>query len=152
MLPSESGRISHLSHLTSLICFNRGGESRGMCPAAASHRQHPEPASTILANPPLSAEALLQSVPQRLQEPARRQSPGRDLQPRVLQTAGHQVGVRDVSDRRRQAAGRQKSVQAQSCNTTHTLHAQALHTVHSGVLAAHGYRLELFYLPAVLRN
>lgn len=65
-----------------------------MCPAATSHCQRPKPASPILADSPLSAKAFRSSVPKRLQEPARCQSPGRDFQPCVFQTTGHQVGVR----------------------------------------------------------
>lgn len=64
-----------------------------MRPAATSHRQHPEPAPPVLADSPLSPKAFCKSVPKRLQKPARRSGPGRNLQPGVLQTAGDQVGV-----------------------------------------------------------
>ena len=64
-----------------------------MCSAATSHRQRLDPASPVLANLPQSAQAFLQSVPKRVQEPAQCQGPGRDLQPCALQTADHQVGV-----------------------------------------------------------
>lgn len=67
-----------------------------MRPAATSRRQHPGPAPPVLADSPLSAKAFCKSVPKRLQKPAQRSSPGRNLQPRVLQTTGYQVGVDGV--------------------------------------------------------
>lgn len=83
-----------------------------MRPAATPRCQHPEPASPVLADAPLPAQALRPSVPERLQEPAERQVAGGDLQPRVLQAAARQVSVgaersgSGLSEIDAQAAGR----------------------------------------------
>lgn len=147
-----------------------------MRPAATSRRQHPEPPPTVLADSPLSAEAFRPSVPKLLQEPAQRQSPGRDLQPSVLQTTGHQVrcqsGPPRIVPQYAAAAYSVKDRHSRQTDVCRLSHATARHTDSHACLThththcesvgrlsgTHGSQLytdigwELFYSPAVLCN